>query len=274
MKKLLSFFTTIIFALLIISCDITVQDQDYLDKPDVEESSSGLFVSIPRFSKETRYINLYRKDVTQSTEQEATVVNIGLIFPSSYSADTKTFAYEDLNVRANHKYQYMARYCEPDNYYYTFWSDEKTLPVTKGFSDAIITKYITSGAEFIFNPEEKTLTVNGLITPPNLPNYDTDWVPVLAVKSAEATQVFTIESLADQAVINLSSVLSPDFYNTDITIIGLLGQKTIMTESASASTNKEKIIMWTESTPIKIRGYSAGVIKITSDSGSTGYDFS
>lgn len=257
---------------------VSIQDKDLADAPGVAETSGGITLTIYRYSTDTRYINIYREDVSDTANGE--IVNLGIIFPSAYGSDARSYLLEDKWIENGHKYQYMVRYAEADGLYYNSeWSSTATCSLS--LQEAGI-KYDTTNSQFNYNKADYTLTIHGAPIAPALDSFtiveDGDnsekWKPVLAVKAGSVVQVFSLESIADNTIINLRGLLSAEFLNTEIQILGILGQKEIYTKPTDGSTPVIKMILWTLVSEIPIEGYSGNLITITSESGTAGYDFS
>lgn len=271
-KTLYTLFLTVI-ATLFLGCNlVTIQDQELADPPSANPTSGGIGLSVYRYSSDTKYINIYRKDVTSSSDEEAPAINIGIIFPNAYSSSDKSYFLEDYWLYSGHKYKYMVRYCEPEKYYSSDWTDEITA--TYGYDSSAILSYQTGGVKFRFSESDLTLKILGNIANPDINNFAEEWTPVIAVKCEEATQVFNLESIANDTYINLRGLLSTTFYNTDITILGIAGQKAFYTTPTDGSDPKLKQLIWTEPSFIEIQGYSGNILYIQSESTTSGYDFS
>lgn len=275
MKKiLLSIFT---LSLLLISCNFTVEDTSLLNKPDIEETSAGIGVRIPVLNATTQYINLYRRDVTDTnTGTNAKIISLGILFPQVIGNQTSSYFFEDINIYKTHKYQYYVRYTDNDGISYTSaWSD--VAKAKSGFDSEIPLTYNTSTVKFSFNEKNQTLKIHGTILPPGIPDFNENYVPVISVKSDTASEVFELGELSEDEPINLRGILSSDFMDKEITIIGILGQKKEYidtTNTVQAKTKQVKRIIWTEPAEMNITGHKDGKITIKSDSGTNGYDYS
>ena len=67
MKKLV-LLTLSLLSLLAISCKMTIKDQDLFERPEISSSATGFTIIISKYSSDTKYINVYRKDVTSSSD--------------------------------------------------------------------------------------------------------------------------------------------------------------------------------------------------------------
>lgn len=275
MKKILVLFFVSLIAALTLSCNlISIQDQDTFDAPIPNQQSTSISVSIRKFSSETKYITLYRRDITNNTEADAVIEKIALLYPSEYP-DGASYSFEDIYTLANHKYQYKVRYCEPDGYYPSSWSITVTPPTGYGYVDASALRYNTSGVRFIYSDSDFTMRINGTIVSPQIPNYLTEWHPVMAFQTDKVSQVYTLSNIADGTVISMAGLLTSDFYNTDVKVLGILGEKIVYNRKTPNDTNPPiKCVIWTLPTTIEIQGHSSNIIKIKAQTGTTGYDYS
>lgn len=273
MKKTLYTLFIAVITTLFLSCNlVTVQDQELADPPGANVTTGGIAVTVYRYSSDTKYINVYRKDVTSSSDDEAPVINMGIIFPSAYSSSDKSYFLEDFYLYAGHKYKYMVRYAEKDKYYYSDWSD--TITATAGYDTTKHLSYQTSGVKFRYSEADLTLKFLGVIANPDIEHFTEEWTPVLAVKSDTCSQVFDLDNINDGTFINLRGLLSSEFYDTEIVILGIAAQKAIYTAPTDGSEPKLKQIIWTAPSSIDIQGYSGNKLTIQSETGSGGYDFS
>lgn len=272
MKKTLFTLFISTIAALFLSCNlVTIQDQDLADAPGANEINGVVALTVYRYSSDTKYINVYRKDVT-SADDEPVIQNLGIIFPDAYSSTDKSYSFTDSLFYLGHKYQYMVRYAESEKYYYSDWSD--VISTSSGFDSSVKLCYQTNNVKLRYNDTDFTLKFAGTAADPEIPDYVTDWVPALVVKSDTLTQVFTLESIIDGSFINLRGLLSSEFYDTDIIISGIIGQKAIYSNPTDDSEKKLKQLIWTALSPIEIPGYSKNILNIHSENGSSGYDFS
>ncbi len=109
---------------------------------------------------------------------------------------------------------------------------------------------------------------------------------MLIVKNSESTQVFEIANTNHDYKIPLRNMLPADFLDTDISFVGIVGQKTIFDDDTNDilennDTNHDgkpdeeklnKIVIWTDPTPLTINP-SAETVNIPSQSGTTGLDY-
>lgn len=273
MKRFL-LFISLIFTSLFMACNITVEDTSLLKAPDVETTSSGIGIRLSVLNSDTNYINIYRIDVTDNTKNE-NAVNIGMIFPKVIGITNSSYFYEDLNVYQGHKYKYYARYKDDSDTYLT--NESAVIKSNTGYPATARLKYGTNSVRFIFNEKNQTLRIHGNIKDPEINNFADEYVPVISVKCDDKSQVFELGSISDDEDINLRGILSSEFMDKEIQILGLLGQKKEIQENDKLTEIKSqqiKKIIWTEPAEIDIAGYNNGKITIKSDSGTNGYDYS
>lgn len=274
MKKIISILLIACSTIpLILSCNFSFTSADLLTKPDVEAKNSIITISIPRQSDDTKYINIYRKDVDDSDEN---VINIGLIYPSAMDTVGSSYLFSDSLIYKEHTYTYMVRYAEGDEYYYSEWSNEVT---TDGGYDVDKTlKYKDNSATFTISETDYTLTLMGDILNPDIPEFSDEnnpYEPKLIVSANDKTQVFSIGELTDNTIIPLRGLLPSHFLDTEVTIIGVVAQKTeYLPQDDPDAEPIVKRIFWTEPTEIKLSGFQNKTVYIPSANGDDGVDFS
>lgn len=272
MKKRLPF---VLFSLLMIfmsGCKngITVTETNLKKRPDTELSAGGITLTARKIGTNEDYIIFYRRDVTKEKEgqyDKATVVNVCLIYTAGLDENNASYIFEDTNVDSACGYQYMARYHEKDGTYYaTAWTD-KIIPNT-----GTIVKYDTTDSRtFSYTEASKTLTLSKALT------QITDYVPMLAISTEETAALF--ETAYDDTnkvyltSYNLGDILPSNFFDTEITIIGIVGQKTEYVDP-KATDKVTKRLVWTEPYKISIAGKSSNTLTVSTSSGDSGIDFS
>lgn len=289
MKKGTSFFyiSLALIAVSLLSCKLKTEEEDLLDKPGVNITENQVTLIIPKTSNSTKYINVYRRD-----KQTDEIVNAGMLFhPQSLENDKKNYCFIDTLIQKNHAYDYRVRYCTDGEYYYTAWSDKIYIEDTyNAYDDNVNLAFrTTSGSEFdiIYEPTDFSLQILYDIIEPDFPEYSTqNYKPMLIVKNSESTQVFEIANTNHDYKIPLRNMLPADFLDTDISFVGIVGQKTIFDDDTNDilennDTNHDgkpdeeklnKIVIWTDPTPLTINP-SAEIVNIPSQSGTTGLDY-
>lgn len=256
------------FAYILIACNFNFSGKDLLTKPDVEAKDSLISISIPRQSSDTKYVNVYRKDVNDS---DGTVVNLGLLYPSSLENIGSVYIFIDTLVKKDTTYTYMARYCESDGYYSTEWSNE--IKATGGYADTATLSY-KEGTGYFTISEDFLLTIHGTIISADITDFDTDYKPMLIASTSEKTQAFELSSIEDGTTVSLRGLFPADFFETDVTIYGITGQKTEYVDDDKAENLVVKRIFWCEPTEISIKGNADKTVKLPSQTGVNGLDYS
>lgn len=269
MKKfVLSIISVLFLSIGFFSCNlVSIQDQELADAPAIQATTNGLTLTIYRNSTDTKYIKVYRQDLSATTDDEMLPVTIGTIFPSIFGTDSKSCLLEDNWVFKDHEYQYKVVYVEADGLSYpSEWT--KATVASSGLDDSTTTlKYDTTNCEFKFNEDDYTLTLSGTPTRASImvdnAEKGIEWEPVLAVKTDSISQVFPLNSITDGTTINLRGLLSSEFLNTNITIIGIVGQLKIGTD----------LIRWTAPAEIPVKDSTNNIIEVKSESGTSGFDY-
>lgn len=315
MKKI-NFFTVFLLNLCILffGCNFTYEPGSFTTEPTVNfndnSKDKSIAISIPKKINTAKYINIYRQDVTDDSE-ESEIENIGILYPKFATTSGSAYIFYDSYITKNHKYKYRIRYADSDEYIFSHWSKE--IKAQDGYEEDTVLAYtIPSTAKFNYDNDSFTLKINGTITPPaDIENFDTKFKPMIIIKSNDKTQAFPITSTQDGTTIQLRGLLSSDFLDKNITIIGIVPQeniyvkdsadkeKTIIqrttdTEQTTDSSqednsetetdeNKEnekipdiKEIHWLKYTKIKItgKGVSENTITIPSSAQNNGFDYS
>lgn len=273
MKKIL---ITLLAAFFILSsCNINIEDDKFLRSPDIEEISSGIAIRIPQISDTTEYVSIYRRDITDDKDdpESCTPVNIGIIFHSEYKNEQSYF-FEDNNIHINHCYQYRVKYVDKETAFYSKWTS--SITASKGYAGTTKFSYNTTGANVIYDDRTQTFKISGNITLPQMIDAD-NYEPVLSFKSEKSTQVFLIESIANNTVIPLRTLLPPEFQDVEIELLGICAQKKDYSPIESTDedrTPKVRKIIWSELAPLKILGNQENKITVKSETGTNGYDYS
>ena len=289
MKKGTSFFY-ISLALLTItffSCKLKMEEEDLYDKPGVNVTNNQITLIIPKISTDTKYINVYRRD-----KQNDNVVNIGVLYhPEALENDGKNYCYIDSLITKTHSYDYRVRYLIDGEYYYSEWSDIIYIENNyNAYAENYVLKYKENSAHLEYERTDYTLSFSGSLLAPDFAEYSTEhYKPMLIVQNEKLTQAFEIRAITDGTVIELRSLLPADFLDTDITIKGIVAQKTIYSDDTTdelenndtnndGTPDKEKmkkVIIWTEPVELNLVGAgSAKIINIPSQTGTSGLDIS
>ena len=230
-------------SLFFISCKLDVKPENTLHRPDVEVQSSGILVTGTYTSSDIQYINVFRKDITNNENP----INIGIIFPSGFNAEDKTFYFIDETATEGHKYVYFCRYYEGKfGYYQTEYSEEKIAPA----GSSPITLSVDPAFKLSYSDVGKILSLDG--TDPTLSQSGTDAYDfALVATNGNETQCFYLANkewkaedkdgtLVSTKQWNLQVLFPESFLNTEIEILGLVGQKKVINED-----DKVQRIFWT-----------------------------
>lgn len=281
-KNFFNSFILIFSSLLIFSaCSFEITDTKRINAPDTWNSESGISISLKNSMQDTLYVNIYRQDVTGClNENSATtpIENIGIVFATDNNA---TFLYEDIYIFKGHTYRYYARiFDKVDGYTKTNWTEG--VLAEKGISDDSLkfSYQKPSIAKFTFDEVEKKLIVSGnILEPSGISNFSTDFSPALIFQSGDKIQALQVESIQNEAIIYLTSILPLDFFDVNIKLLGIVGQK-VETYTPKGSTQKiNKRVIWTPLTEIGIFGKDGfaiqnNTIKLQTQYGDSGFDYS
>lgn len=264
MKKLCLFIS---IALLFASCKLDVQKEHLLNRPDVQPNGNSITISGNLASTAIKYINVYRKDINEPD----TIIHIGIIFPSGFNENNKTYIFYDKYALVGETYTYSCSYNEgKDGVFNTNWSEEITIPTGCGLAGGTSLN-ISGTLEFTYNQNTKELTQTTSIT---LPTYTTSsWTKNIIIQNDTSTQVFDWDDSSGQV---LTSLLPSAFFDKDIKILGVIAQTT----EKDADDNLQRVI-WTplletnkitstDSTPII---FADNTIQIITQTGSDGLDY-
>ena len=275
MKKRTSLFLIFIafFGISFFSCKLKIEEEDLLDRPGVNVTNKQVTLIIPKTSKDTDYVNVYRRD-----RDNDKVINIGILFhPEALLNDGKNYCYIDTLVKVNHSYDYRVRYRTDGKYYYSDWSD--TIDIKSGddaYAESKVLTYQSNGTKLIYERSDCSLTINGTITDPEITDFDTEFTPMLIVASGSSSQAFELTSIANNDKIYLRSFLPKKYLDKKITIKGIVGQKTNYVDPSKPVSNRDIIsIIWTAPTTLEIVGAASDkTIYVASQSGANGFDYS
>ncbi len=279
MKKGTSFFYIFIsiICLTLCACKLDLEDTDLMDAPEATPETNQVSVIIPRLNNDTKYINVFRKDSSKSN-----VESIGIVFPKALM--DKNYFFVDELVRKNHKYKYKVRYCDSSGYYESKWSNEiSTKNVNGAYDDSVTMKYTVGSTKLNFNKTDYTLKIEGSITKPTFTGYaDADddptdplFIPMIIVSKSGRSEAIEISSIANDTIIPLRNILPSYFQDTNITILGLVAQKTeYVDRSADADKRVAKSVIWTELAEIPLKGNgSSSTLYIPSQVGKAGLEY-
>ena len=273
----ISIFTVIslvLFSLVISSCNFKFGEVSGLTEPTVDYSAPIVTLSIPKQSKYTDHINIYRQDITEYNEEDYSDStpesrSIGLIFPKALEAVSggSVYQYHDTEICDNHKYRYRVRYFEKrgdrSKCYFTEWSKVIAIPKDTAYPESTTDDdftYQLKDTSFDYDKLDFTLTLKGSITAPAVLNSDANAInaflkkykPALLVKKDKEEKVFQLpqsiiekiendtagnEKAGSDVKFSIRNLLSEDFVGEDIEIqiSGILAQyKQYNTEDTEA----------------------------------------
>lgn len=268
MKKGTSFLLvfTAFLGITLSSCKMKLEDDNLMDKPGVSVTQSQITVIIPKTSKDTSYVNVYRRDKADEKE-----VSIGLLYhPYALLNDEKNYTFVDSLVKKTHSYDYRVRYKTNGEYFYSEWSDSISIDSTSdAYADDKVLRYDASGASFLYEPSDCSLRISGSINPAEIADFS-DYEPMIVVSGAAGTQAFKLPSIAP-GTIYMRSIVTRNFQDTPVKILGIIGQKTTYVNDDPDSNVIS--VTWTEPETISLNTGASGTITITSQTGSDGLDY-
>ena len=225
MKKIVYAAIAAAFLAGAVSCKFTHAEKE-LEKPGVSVENGAIIVSVPK-RKKTDYINVFRR----AAGMEAQKVNIGQITPGEEDS-MLSYTFRDALVASGQKYQYALRYKVRSSYMMTDWSAGVTALSAAATAPAAA---VGGGAKLVFDADAKRLTLSGGTLTPSDAAALAEYTLKIALKTDKKSTLFTLPAakgtgLADGAVLELGSILSADFFDTEITFIGfvLLWKKRIL----------------------------------------------
>lgn len=237
-------------SLFFISCKLDVKPENTLHRPDVVVvEGPAILVRGTYTSSDIQYINVFRKDITNNENP----INIGIIFPSGFDAEDKTFYFLDKTAIDGNKYVYFCRYYEGKFGYYQT-EDSKEIIAPTGGSPITLN---VSGTKLIYSDVGKILSLNGpdpTLSPAGTDAYDF----ALVATNGKETQCFYLANkdweakdktgnLVETKEWNLQVLFPESFLNTEIEILGLVGQKKEINADV-----KVQHIFWTPLAPITV----------------------
>lgn len=250
-----------VLLVLFFGCNISIEDEILLDKPTCKMTGNEISISLPKESSDTSYINIYREDITKD---DGEISNIGIIF----ATDNSIYFFSDPLIIKNHEYKYYARYREGNEYFKTEWSD--SIKATNGYNESDLLKYDVSSAQLTLNKTDYTLKIEGTINSPVITNFSTEYTPMIIIKNADKTQVFSLKSVADGSIISLFGTLPSEYIDTPIKIVGICAQK--INYSDEEKKNIESVL-WSDSSNIKLTGCTDNTFTISSSKETDGFDY-
>ncbi|MBO4532272.1 MAG: hypothetical protein J5726_01045 [Treponema sp.] len=260
---------TMVISLTIIStligCKFNLSDNKYLPRPDIRVNKNALCIQGSYVNSDTKYINIYRQDVTDTSF--SSIERIAIIFPAGFDQKNQTYYYDDENIFKSRKYRYYVRFVEADgSKNRTEWSevlqnDDLSLPNNGSKSFAYT---IPSGSVYKYKKEAMAFELEGndFIVPDAFTDFS-KYKPALVFECEENVQAIQLrgdptdpDTLAN---INLKDLIPSDFFYKEIKLLGIVGQKQQMGK-ANPEDEEETLqyITWTPLAAIKIKDDGVG----------------
>lgn len=248
MRKILSFvfILSVCFSVLI-SCK---SQEEEIQKPLANIGSDNKSITVAIYLKsDISYVNLFRTELDEKGEliDDGDKLNIAQFVPLDNS--TPAISFNDSLIVSGKRYAYCLRYCTDGVYEYSGWSDwpskiidaeedeKELLPaLITDFSDGDLKYSVPDGCYFEFDEHHSWLTVKGgqimlsdeVVKSGIFDNY----VPCLVVSNGKRTCPFAIDSsltpdvpIEEDKHIDLRDILTADFFDTDITVEGIILEK-------------------------------------------------
>ncbi len=271
MKKGTSFLTVIsIICLVFCACNISLEDTELMQKPDINRSEAQLTLTIHKINSSTDYINVFR------SESGGAEITRGIIYTKDHPNET-TYTFYDTLVKEGKKYKYRVRYHDSKGYYYSAWSDEKKMEDTAAYNSSDDLTYTDNGAKFSINTTDYTLSLTSALTAPTVITDFDKYIPMLIATAGDKTQIFELNDdfISATEPISLIGLLPLDFMDRDITISGILALKKQLANPSETDESKQKteFLSLTEPLELKIQGKNNNIINVPSQSGAAGYDY-
>ena len=275
-KSLFLLTAVFISAAFFTGCKWNLNQTSYLDRPDIDVEERGFLICGSYVNTDTKYINIYKQDVTD--EGNTKIEPVAILFPEGNDdPNDQTFRYRDKNVKATHKYRYYVRFVtSAGEKNRTEWSEIKTA--TGGADSTASFAYNINGAFYTYDSVNMILEIRDntkdLTAPSSTIISDIDdYVPALVFQKDDEIQSFAIVSPDTTKSINLKSLLPQNFLYADLTLLGVVGQKTVKKPDSEVLQS----ITWTDivSIPVKdTNGIVLSTIKLNPEYGEKGFDYS
>ena len=279
MKKtdLSLFICAFLTAVLLCGCKFNLSNSKYLDRPDVLVRDGYFEIIAPFISTNTESITIYRQNVHDTNNTE--IERVAIIFPKGIEdAADQTMHYDDERVLVSQEYRYYLRFTDKNGVRNrTEWSEKMSLTSGGASNKNQLAYTVPSDAKYKYNPETMVLTLPSGVdfTAPNATVIKdiADYKPALVLQAGEKIQTFELLG-GETTSVNLKTLLPEDYLYTDVTLLGIVGQKT---EYNSKNADVLKRISWTNLTPIKVvnaAGNTLDTFRLEPDYGEAGFDYS
>lgn len=280
----------IIASLLCTACKLEVKPEKTLHRPDVEPQAGAMVITGTYDSTAIEYINVYRVDKTADTK----AINIGVIFPSGFNTENKTYSFFDKTAFEGSEYSYYCRIYEGKYGYYTTEESEKVeVPTGYGLDPSTYStgtdddlKCNIGSTFFQYDNTTKVISFDTAISTKIQPAYaQADYNEYcLIIKCQDSIQSFLLSETggnfkagADNKW-NLQILLPSTFFNKDIQVLGIIAQKKETVDGTADTPIKR--LYWTNLAPIEVKDTSAtpvsfpnNTFQLTIESGSNGNDY-
>lgn len=238
----------------LISCNDA--EEELLKKPAIAINPDGISISFAEDS-DSSYINIFRKEInftsttdensnnsndSKSDDDEFEKYNIGLIIPSENNQSS--YIFKDCFFVSGKKYSYCIRSKRSSGYVYSEWTSWPTdedgnaleSPTTSFSSEDNLKFFIPYNSYLEYDDEYQTLTLQGSEIL-SVSGFE-DFYPSICISCNGKSRVFTIEKLEKgngiplETKIDLRTILTDDFFGKDLSIDGLIYQKTDKTDKS------------------------------------------
>lgn len=264
-----TFFT----AVLLCSCNFNLSDKKYLERPDVYVKDGYFDIRGAYISSQTKCITIYRQDVTDREDSE--IERVAIIYPDgAEEKENQTFSHEDRMVVVNELYRYYLRFTDINGVRNrTEWSEPKKL-TNGGVDNHSLLCYDTHNYRYTYYPD--TMVIELLSGDFDAPASSaiTDIASYNAALVFQYDDVIQTFEIADTTNVNLKALLPNDFLYKEITLLGIVGQRTVYN---SKDTQVKERIMWTPLSPLSIEnqaGNKLETIRLDPKYGQEGTDYS
>ena len=276
MKKtdLSLFICTLCAAIFISGCKFNLSGSKYLDRPDVIERNGYFEIIAPYISTNTESITIYRQNVHDRTDTP--VERVAIVFPKGIEdTSDQTLHYDDERVLVAQEYRYYLRFTDKNGVRNrTEWSEKKTLQTGAPSADKLAYKVYAS---YTYTPETMVLSLpsgTDFTAPDNSVIKDiSEYKPALVLQTGDTIQAFEVAG-GDTTIVHLKALLPETYLYTDVTLLGIVGQKT---EYNSKNPEVLKRVSWTNLTPIKVlnkAGNELETFRLEPEYGEAGFDYS
>ena len=277
MKKIINsllMISTFFAAILFTACDFNLSENQFLERPDVTIKSNCFQIRGSYISNSTVQITIYRQNV-QTSDNGNPIERVAILFPSGDEDEgNQTFIYEDERVITNTRYRYYLRFTDKNGEKNrTEWSEPKMISNGAGSLDQIA---YTVNCDYTYDPTYMTLTLpsgRDFTAPDDSVIKDiTSYKPALVFQVGDMIQSFELPGAKTNEV-SLKSLLPREYLYNEISLLGIVGQKS---EKNSSNSDLLKTVSWTNLTPIKIvdsHGIRLKTIRLDPEFGEAGFDY-